>query len=125
MAKQCEDLGKGTRKKLSNWLAQETQYARGADKFLPAIPASGCPAVEQVSMHCQFTALRLRITIIPLFATLILLLLSLMVHTYARQHCSNIHNEKKKYLHLHGMWWLSYLKEMQIQIPGNDRNGAY
>ncbi|KAG8648315.1 protein SEMI-ROLLED LEAF 2 isoform X2 [Manihot esculenta] len=53
MAKQCEDLGKGTRKKLSNWLAQETQYARGADKFLPAIPASGCPAVEQVMCNMQ------------------------------------------------------------------------
>ncbi|XP_021645864.2 protein SEMI-ROLLED LEAF 2 isoform X2 [Hevea brasiliensis] len=48
MAKQCEDLGKGTRKKLSNWLAHETHYARGAGKFLPEFPASGCPALEKI-----------------------------------------------------------------------------
>ncbi|KDP23388.1 hypothetical protein JCGZ_23221 [Jatropha curcas] len=49
MAKQCEDLGKGTRKKLSNWLVQENHYSTGASKFLPAFPAHGCPALEKVS----------------------------------------------------------------------------
>ena len=49
MAKQCEDLGKGTKKKLSNWLAQDYNYTRGTDKFLPAFPANGCPALEKVS----------------------------------------------------------------------------
>ncbi|EEF49964.1 conserved hypothetical protein [Ricinus communis] len=48
MAKQCEDLGKGTRKKLSNWLSHEYHYTRGADKFLPAVPANGCPELEKI-----------------------------------------------------------------------------
>ncbi|KAJ9180340.1 hypothetical protein P3X46_008598 [Hevea brasiliensis] len=48
MAKQCEDLGEGTRKKLSNWLAHKTHYSRGAGKFLTAFPATECTALEKI-----------------------------------------------------------------------------
>lgn len=36
MASQCEALGTGTRKKLSNWLAHEHHQSRALDKSLPA-----------------------------------------------------------------------------------------
>ncbi|XP_065852598.1 protein SEMI-ROLLED LEAF 2 [Euphorbia lathyris] len=47
MAKQCEDLGKGTRTKLSNWLSDENLNTK-ADKSLPALPVDGCPTLEKI-----------------------------------------------------------------------------
>ncbi|KAJ4845917.1 hypothetical protein Tsubulata_045624 [Turnera subulata] len=49
MAKQCEALGTGTRKKLSTWLSHETHHNRTADKFLPALPTSGCQAPWKIA----------------------------------------------------------------------------
>ncbi|XP_050222959.1 protein SEMI-ROLLED LEAF 2 [Mercurialis annua] len=58
MAKQCEDLGKGTRNKLSNWLAHEYHYNREANKCLPA--ANGFPALEKImnSVEMDQTAIK-------------------------------------------------------------------
>jgi hypothetical protein len=41
MASQCEALGTGTRKKLSNWLAHEHHQSRALDKSLPAFEKVG------------------------------------------------------------------------------------
>ncbi|GMP39974.1 hypothetical protein CsSME_00010606 [Camellia sinensis var. sinensis] len=35
MASQCEALGTGARKKLSNWLTQESHYTKTSEKVLP------------------------------------------------------------------------------------------
>ncbi|XP_008453385.2 protein SEMI-ROLLED LEAF 2 [Cucumis melo] len=48
MASQCEALGTGTRKKLSNWLAHENQHTRAADGYCPSFPVSGHSAVEKI-----------------------------------------------------------------------------
>jgi hypothetical protein len=50
MASQCEALGTGTRKKLSNWLAHEHHQSRALDKSLPAFAADGHLALEKVSL---------------------------------------------------------------------------
>lgn len=50
MASQCEALGTGTRKKLSNWLAHENHHSRAADGFCPPFPLSGHSAVEKVCL---------------------------------------------------------------------------
>ncbi|WCJ43055.1 Protein SEMI-ROLLED LEAF 2 [Euphorbia peplus] len=47
MARQCEDLGKGTRTKLSNWLSHEN-HNNSADKPLPELPVDGCPTLEKI-----------------------------------------------------------------------------
>ncbi|XP_041018680.1 protein SEMI-ROLLED LEAF 2-like [Juglans microcarpa x Juglans regia] len=41
MASQCEALGTGTRKKLSNWLAHENHQSRAVDKSFPTFLADG------------------------------------------------------------------------------------
>uniref|UniRef100_A0A2P2PNZ0 Uncharacterized protein n=1 Tax=Rhizophora mucronata TaxID=61149 RepID=A0A2P2PNZ0_RHIMU len=43
MAKHCEALGTGTRKKLSNWLAHEYGRTRTPDKLQPAFHSNGHP----------------------------------------------------------------------------------
>lgn len=50
MASQCEALGTGTRKKLSNWLAHENHQSRLVDKLSPAFPADGHFALKRVSL---------------------------------------------------------------------------
>lgn len=50
MASQCEALGTGTRKKLSNWLAHEHHQSRALDKSLPVFAADGHLALEKVSL---------------------------------------------------------------------------
>ncbi|XP_062144485.1 protein SEMI-ROLLED LEAF 2 isoform X2 [Alnus glutinosa] len=62
MASQCEALGTGTRKKLSNWLAHEHHQSRALDKSLPAfekITSSGGPAQVGVLPHDPWLAMRL------------------------------------------------------------------
>ncbi|XP_059437223.1 protein SEMI-ROLLED LEAF 2 [Corylus avellana] len=49
MASQCEALGTGTRKKLSNWLAHEHHQSRALDKLLPAFAADGHLALEKIT----------------------------------------------------------------------------
>ncbi|XP_022965555.1 uncharacterized protein LOC111465423 [Cucurbita maxima] len=48
MASQCEALGTGTRKKLSNWLAHENHHTRPADGYCPPFPMSSHSAVERI-----------------------------------------------------------------------------
>jgi hypothetical protein len=50
MASQCEALGTGTRKKLSNWLAHESLQSRLADKSSPTSPENGHLALKRVSL---------------------------------------------------------------------------
>lgn len=49
MASQCEALGTGTRKKLSNWLAHENHQSRLVDKLSPAFPADGHLALKRIT----------------------------------------------------------------------------
>ncbi|GLT77773.1 hypothetical protein SLA2020_493310 [Shorea laevis] len=49
MASQCEALGTGTRKKLSNWLAHEHHQSRALDKSLPVFAADGHLALEKIT----------------------------------------------------------------------------
>nr|XP_023894081.1 uncharacterized protein LOC112006003 [Quercus suber] len=49
MASQCEALGTGTRKKLSNWLAHENHQSRLVDKLSPAFPADGHYALKRIT----------------------------------------------------------------------------
>nr|XP_011466140.1 PREDICTED: uncharacterized protein LOC101313033 isoform X1 [Fragaria vesca subsp. vesca] len=49
MTKQCEALGTGTRKKLSNWLAHEHhQSSTVRDILSPPFPAGGCTALQKL-----------------------------------------------------------------------------
>lgn len=50
MARHCENLGTGTRKKLSNWLTYENHYTRENEKHSPTFTANGCVAPWKVSM---------------------------------------------------------------------------
>ncbi|KAJ8771840.1 hypothetical protein K2173_027017 [Erythroxylum novogranatense] len=61
MAKQCEALGTGTRKKLSNWLVQENCHARAADKVLLAHPTNGCPVPLKGSVRPMDSSLAMRL----------------------------------------------------------------
>lgn len=50
MTKQCEALGTGTRKKLSNWLAHEHHQSNTVRDILsPPFPSGGCTALQKVS----------------------------------------------------------------------------
>jgi hypothetical protein len=52
MARQCEALGTGTRKKLSNWLAHEHHQSNTVRDILsPPFPAGGCAALQKVSPY--------------------------------------------------------------------------
>ncbi|GLT88420.1 hypothetical protein SLE2022_064470 [Rubroshorea leprosula] len=52
MASQCEALTSGTRKKLSNWLAQENHQSRTPGRFLPtAVPVDGCNAFWEITSN--------------------------------------------------------------------------
>uniref|UniRef100_A0A7N0VMA9 ARM repeat superfamily protein n=1 Tax=Kalanchoe fedtschenkoi TaxID=63787 RepID=A0A7N0VMA9_KALFE len=46
---QCEALGTGNRKKLTNWLVYDNHFANSSDYLLPALPANGCPEVKNIS----------------------------------------------------------------------------
>ncbi|KAK9919970.1 hypothetical protein M0R45_028540 [Rubus argutus] len=49
MARQCEALGTGTRKKLSNWLAHEHHQSNTVRDILsPPFPAGGCAALQKL-----------------------------------------------------------------------------
>ncbi|XP_050381062.1 protein SEMI-ROLLED LEAF 2 [Argentina anserina] len=49
MARQCEALGTGTRKKLSNWLAHEHHQSNTVRDILsPPFPAGGCAALQKI-----------------------------------------------------------------------------
>lgn len=52
MASQCEALGTGTRKKLSNWLAHDTHHGETSEKFVLTFPANGRTALSQVRDYC-------------------------------------------------------------------------
>ncbi|TQD69101.1 hypothetical protein C1H46_045366 [Malus baccata] len=49
MASQCEALGTGTRKKLSNWLAHENHQSSVRDRLFPAFPANGRAALQKIT----------------------------------------------------------------------------
>ncbi|KAM2182827.1 hypothetical protein COP2_034150 [Malus domestica] len=49
MASQCEALGTGTRKKLSNWLAHENHQSSVRDRLFPAFPADGRAALQKIT----------------------------------------------------------------------------
>lgn len=49
MARHCENLGTGTRKKLSNWLTYETHYTRANERHSPAFTANGCLAPWKIT----------------------------------------------------------------------------
>ncbi|CAM8969105.1 unnamed protein product [Rhodiola kirilowii] len=45
MTSQCEALGTGNRKKLTNWLVYDNHFAKSSDYILAALPAYECPEV--------------------------------------------------------------------------------
>ncbi|KAJ6384639.1 hypothetical protein OIU78_027863 [Salix suchowensis] len=49
MARHCENLGTGTRKKLSNWLTYENHYTRANEKHSPTFTANGCVAPWKIT----------------------------------------------------------------------------
>lgn len=49
MARHCENLGTGTRKKLSNWLTYETHYTIANERHSPAFTANGCLAPWKIT----------------------------------------------------------------------------
>ncbi|KAF5952160.1 hypothetical protein HYC85_010104 [Camellia sinensis] len=49
MASQCEALGTGARKKLSNWLTQESHYTKTSEKVLPSFSADGLSEIRKVT----------------------------------------------------------------------------
>ncbi|GKU91130.1 hypothetical protein SLEP1_g5046 [Rubroshorea leprosula] len=52
MASQCEALGTGTRKKLSNWLTPETPHKSSADdRLLPEVPADECIEIRRITSN--------------------------------------------------------------------------
>lgn len=50
MASQCEALGTGTRKKLSNWLAHENQQSTVVEESFPTFPVDGRLALKKVCL---------------------------------------------------------------------------
>ncbi|KAG7968375.1 hypothetical protein I3843_08G150900 [Carya illinoinensis] len=61
MASQCEALGTGTRKKLSNWLAHENHQSRVVDKSFPAFLADGHLALKKGNVLPQDPWLAMRL----------------------------------------------------------------
>ncbi|KAF4389767.1 hypothetical protein F8388_009900 [Cannabis sativa] len=54
MASQCEALGTGTRKKLSNWLAHENYHGKAAEKSFPAFPFNNSRrTLHQITSECE------------------------------------------------------------------------
>lgn len=54
MASQCEALGTGTRKKLSNWLANDNRNSNSetsSEKLYPVFPANGRTALCKVRLN--------------------------------------------------------------------------
>ncbi|KHG02153.1 Protein EFR3 [Gossypium arboreum] len=55
MASQCEAFGTGTRKKLSNWLADENHQNGAADKLLPTVMADRRTMLSKISGEGVFS----------------------------------------------------------------------
>ncbi|XP_073045455.1 protein SEMI-ROLLED LEAF 2-like isoform X1 [Primulina eburnea] len=51
MTNQCEAFGTDTRKKLSDWLIHDNQYAKASDTLLTSFPANGLSAVDKISSY--------------------------------------------------------------------------